>query len=494
MPVEGAEANLAEAATTRAGARRSGLLLGLLLLGTLLKGVVWSQLIFPLDAPDEPSHFNYVMQVHSFHKLPQVFISGPGHLDRPSTGQDSQTRDMLDYFGFTEFRGMPYESSQPPLYYVGVALLIAPLDENRLLLLYAARLVSVLLGVGAVCSLWFGLRALWPGVPLVVWGIPFALTLLPQFAFVTSTVTNDAATVFFGALLFAVWAYGLRAAQERKVRPLLWGLAAGLVTALGLLCKLTMVVTLPGTLLWLWWLTSADPHSTPESPVSKRVRPFLVSVLALGAPLLVIVGWWVVRNLFVYGEPTGTRAIFGLYHRIYWTRLGFPPDQIFSAFPPGDFATRTFQSFWAAYSWTGLTLPWWTYASALALSIVALAGLVRAWLLRRPKQPSHDEEAPALPLSQARRRIVWLSAGTLVLAFVNLLFYDSFVDYQPQARYLFVAVAPALVLLVLGLLRATPRLAVNKALVWALLALLFVMQIMSVASLLGQWTRMAGEL
>ena len=35
--------------------------LGLLLLFTFAKGVVWAVSIAPLDAPDEPSHFNYIM-------------------------------------------------------------------------------------------------------------------------------------------------------------------------------------------------------------------------------------------------------------------------------------------------------------------------------------------------------------------------------------------------------------------------------------------------
>lgn len=472
------------------------MLLGLLLLGTLIKGVLWSQLIFPLDAPDEPSHFNYVMQVHAFHKLPQVFISGPGHLDRPSTGQDPATRDMLDFYGFTEFRGMPYESTQPPLYYVGTALLLVPLGEDRLTLMYAARLASVLLGVGTIWALWWGLRALWPRTPLIFWGVPIALSLLPQFTFMTSTVTNDAACVFFGALLIALWAGGLSAAREKSITLWRWGLAAGLVTALGLLSKLTMVVTVPGTLLWLWWLASASSpqHSLPKIALLKSevFRRFLAGLMVMGAAIVVLVGWWVVRNLLVYGEPTGTRAIFDLYHRIYWSRQGFPPGQLFSAFPLDDFVTKTFRSFWAAYGWAGVVLDWWVYVPPLLLGIVALVGLVCGWVVSR--RVTGDETPGVRESSQDRRRIVLLSALTLLLAFVNMLFYDSFVDYQPQARYLFIAVAPAFVLLVLGLNQAAPNPRVNRALVWSLFGVLILMQLVSLPLLTARWTDMAAAL
>jgi hypothetical protein len=459
----------ASPAVLRAAERRTALLLGLLLVGTLLKGVLWSQLVFPLDAPDEPSHFNYVMQVHSYHKLPQVFMPAPAHMVRPSTAQDEATRAMLDYYGFVAFRGLPYESTQPPLYYVTAALLITPLGEDRTMLMYAVRLVSVLFGVGAVWTLWLGLKALWPGVSPVVWGAPLALSLHPQFTFVTSTVTNDAASIFFGALIFAVWAWGLRAAHERAVTLWRWGLLAGLVTALGLLAKLTMIVTLPCTLLWLWWLASSPGQ--PATPRAMRLRRLVPGLLALGTAVLVLVGWWVVRNMLVYGEPTGTRAIFNLYHTVYWTRQGFTPGQLFSNFPPDDFALKTFGSFWASYGWV----------AALLLSATGLVGLVRAWRLKRVH----------CGLERARRQITWLSALLALLAFANMLSYVSFVDYQPQARYLFIALAPTLTLLVLGLRKATPRPAVNRALLWSLLTLLAFMQVLSIPALLDRWAAMS---
>jgi hypothetical protein len=403
---------------------------------------------------------------------------------------------MLDYYGFTQFRGMPYESTQPPLYYVGTALLLVPLGEDRLMLMYAARLVSVLLGVGTVWALWWGLRTLWPGVPLLFWGVPTALTLLPQFTFVTSTVTNDAACVFFGALLLAVWAGGLRAARERDIALWRWGLAAGVVTALGLLSKLTMVVTVPGTLLWLWWLASGGPRSSfPKAgtPTADRVRRYLTGLVAMGVALVVLVGWWVVRNMLVYGEPTGTRAIFDLYHSIYWSRQGLPPTQLFSAFSLDDFVTKTFRSFWAVYGWAGVVLDWWVYLLALLVAVVALFGLVRGWIRRRDFVVTEDEGG-APGLAQARQRIAWLSGGTLFFAFLNMLFYDSFVDYQPQARYVFVAIAPAFVLLVLGLMHATPKPRVNRVLVWCLFGALLMMQLLSIPVLLDRWAGMAAGL
>src|SRR4051794_9958239 len=110
-------------------------MLGVLLLGTLLKGIIWSFVVPPFDAPDEPSHFNYVMQIRSQHSLPVVVMDAPTNLRiPPSTPVDAASASLFARYGYTGFEAMPYESTQPPLYYFVAALLTAPLPEDRLLL------------------------------------------------------------------------------------------------------------------------------------------------------------------------------------------------------------------------------------------------------------------------------------------------------------------------------------------------------------------------
>ncbi len=464
---------------------RTKLWLGLLLLGTLLKGVGWVFLIYPLDAPDEPSHFNHILQIRTNHALPAIVMGAPNFMRvPPSTPQDPVTRAFLEHYGFNAFRAMPYESSQPPLYYVTAAIFLAPVGEDRLALMYAARLVSVLFGVGAVLALWLGVRLLWPDNPFLQWVAPVALTLAPEFTFVTSSITNDAAVLFFGAALLTVWAGGLRAALDGSELSLWkWGLLAGVVTALGLLSKLTMAVTVPGTALWLWWLAGAAGR---EAPVARRLRAFLVGGVASAAMVIVGIGWWVARNLSIYGELTGSSSVFSIYHKIYWTRRGFPLNQLFSFFPltpfgdpRGGFVILTFITYWAAFGWDAVFLSPWSYVAIALLSLAGVVGLARVWRvgLRKPLL------APAI----AHRRLGWLSLIALGGAFIILLAYNSLVDYQPQGRYLFVVFAPMILLLVAGLRKATSRPQINNALLWCLLGLFAVMQILSVLALMDQY-------
>src|SRR5437764_7993822 len=83
----------------------------LLLLFTFLKGVVWAVSIAPLDAPDEPSHFNYVAQVREGYWLPVVDLVSPGGLlTPPSTPLNADVRAWLARYDYKFFRSMPYES------------------------------------------------------------------------------------------------------------------------------------------------------------------------------------------------------------------------------------------------------------------------------------------------------------------------------------------------------------------------------------------------
>src|SRR5205814_1346328 len=114
--------------------------------------------------------------------------------------------------------------------------------DDRLSLLYAARATAVLWGVGAVAATWWAVRALWADRLVMGGGVALALTLHPQFTFVTATVNNDAAVLGWGAALFALWAAGLRAQAEGRAgapRPPArggklwrWGVSAGLITGL----------------------------------------------------------------------------------------------------------------------------------------------------------------------------------------------------------------------------------------------------------------------
>ena len=466
-------------------ARQNSIFLCLLLVGTLLKGVFWAELVFPFDAPDEPSHFNYIMQLRDYGSLPVVVMpSGISLSVPPSTPQDEQTLIMAESLGYTGFRTMPYETSQPPLFYVAAALLTAPFGENRLLLMYIARLTAVLFGVATIWAVWWAIRTLWPDQPLLVWGVPLCVTLQPQFTFTTSVINNDAAVVFIGAALLAVWAGGLKAASNiRTFRVWRWAVAAGIVTALSVLTKFTSLASLPCTMLWLWWLLSAETNKR------QRVSGFVRAVAILGSTCLLLTGWWFIRNLQVYGDFSGTKAIMDLY-----VRQGFPlsgpadPSWQLHVATEGRLLHMIVQmtvSFWAMFSWMTLTLPPTIYVLIVALLICFVALAPRAWL-RRNRQKADV-------VAVARQRLTLLSIFSFLAACLNLLYFQFTVDYQPQGRYLFIALAPAILVIALGLLNSSKRRQTREILFLILPLILLLMQISSIMLLWNNWQDLATQ-
>jgi hypothetical protein len=430
-------------ALSRLSPRKADLVaLGLLLALTAIKGLLWVNLIAPLDAPDEPSHFNYVVQVREGYKLPVVVLVSPAGLKTPpSTPLNGDLREWFARYDYKFFRSMPYESVQPPLYYWLASFLtryIPVRPENFSLLLTAARLVSVLIGVGSVLALWLACLWAWPAARWLRIGAPLALTLSPQFTFLTSVVSNDAGMVLAGGAILALWAYGLRSEADlggiTRRRLVVLAALAAVITGAGFLTKTTFAATVPATLVWLYWLAHR-----PGVTFRFAFWRLLGSTVLFGGIALAIVLPWILRNMSVYGEPTGSKGALDLYHSIYWSRVGLPATQWFSGFDPMDFLGQSWRSSWALFGWASVSLDEWVYWLLGALTLIALAGL----FLRGGRS---DQQVPRVVT-----RITAMSGVVLLISFINLLGYSSLVDYQPQGRYLFVAYPAFFFLLVLGL-------------------------------------------
>src|SRR4051794_8919313 len=84
---------------------------------------VWAFAIPPLAAPDEPAHLQTVMELRKTWRLPEVhyaFDSDPRGVPVGSPG-DASVREYAATFGIHPREQVPYESMQPPLYYLAVA-------------------------------------------------------------------------------------------------------------------------------------------------------------------------------------------------------------------------------------------------------------------------------------------------------------------------------------------------------------------------------------
>ncbi len=345
--------------------------------GFALSALAFSLLVPVYEAPDEPSHVAVARYILNHRTLP---VQAPGF----PLGQ---------------------EASQPPLYYVlGAALLalapeprIAPSwgtdhnphvtfdrtgpdSENRnlfahpneqlpyrgdILGIHLMRLLSLGLGTVTVAGTVLLAAELFPAMPGAALLAGALVGFNPQFVFISGVFNNDAGIA--AASTLTLW---LAVRRLGKAPSWLESGLLGLGLGAGLLMKLSglALVGLVGATLVL------------EGLLFRRSLRRLVAqgTVIYGAAGLVA-GWWFLRNQVIYGDPLG------------WNMLLAASAQMIRPEPAGvaEAARLVWDargSFWGLFGWSNVPLPGWFYTLTdllVAAGLAGLAGAVRtAWIRR----------------------------------------------------------------------------------------------------------------
>jgi 4-amino-4-deoxy-L-arabinose transferase-like glycosyltransferase len=399
--------------------------------------LVWIVVIPPLDAPDEPAHLKAIMQVREQHTLPQVhYARGNSAIRIASSSGDSDTyvAKLLSTLPVNdEYVLLPYKSVQPPLYYLaaGLAAQFAPAIPQ--VVLYIGRLVAVLFDAVTVYLCWLAIRELIPKAPILAIASASVVALLPEICFTSAHAANDSAINLSATAAFYIWIRGLR---HPEFDPYMF--RAGAMLGVAFLSKLTAGVLIPGlVLLVIFRMFQVRPNFV-------EFHNWLRRCLHLGAGamlgLILVCGWWFVRNIFVYGEPSGTalevRMVSGEFIKADFSK----PETA------GDLVHYTLESLWGRFGWNDITLPQNVYhvcnivaLTLLCLSVVAGIGVIGLWITRR--RPFN--------LVACQASVIFLAIGlTLLIGYIQ---YNARIAYQPQARYFFIVLLPGALLLTGGL-------------------------------------------
>jgi hypothetical protein len=370
--------------------------------------------------PDEPAHYNYARQIADQARLPVL-----------SAGDYDQ--DALERLKASKFAGNPdvsairYESYQPPLYYAlgGLVIAVTPgVDFD----LHAMRLLSIVLGVLVLATVYAIGRAVAPGDALVALGATALVAFNPQHIAVTTAANNDV----LGELLLALMTLlAIRRAGGMSRRRFV---AAG--AALLGLAFLTKVTAYTGVVLLAvgeiaWWARYSRGERFAENAGDEGLRSSLAALVTIIGGALLISGWWFVRNALVYG---GMDVLGTARHDLV---VVGQPRTLWGLDALRHFVVTTFQSFWGVFGWMGAPIDvrlYWLLALVTGLALVGLAILAARRL--RSMTAAQGWTAVILALQLA------LIAGVMVV--YNL----SYI--QPQGRYLFPANAAIAVLLALG--------------------------------------------
>ena len=375
--------------------------LRMLVICYLFLGALYLSKLPPGSGPDETAHVRYVEYLAQHHRLP-VF-------DHTHPGPD-------------------YEFHQPPLYYTLClpSYLLAARDPAAAA--QAVRFFSLLVSV-ALLYLTFALgRAIAPDRPWAALAAAGIVAFLPMRLYLSACIGNDGLTEVWVAAALLVMIYHLRAAARHRAgetpRPagLSGMIATGLLIGLGVMTKSLAILLLPAA-----WLTAAFSARGPDRYQWRWLARDVAVVTGL---VLVVAGWWLLRNQHLYGDPLAQQAFLSGFEG----RSPSPQDML-HRFGLTHFSYLIWVVGWTAASFTGVFGP--RFEVFLPRQVYLVTGLVS--LVGGVAFARYLTKAG---LSAWQRQAWWLCAlvgALMVAAFVR--FNISF--FQAQARYIFPGLLPA---------------------------------------------------
>lgn len=408
------------------------LVAGLLLL-FIATGIGYSLVVPPFETPDEIYHYAFARHLSQGNGLP---VQGP-----EKTGP------------------WEHEGSQPPLYYALVGLAIAPIDQSELatfavlnpranlgdplypgnknftlysglprplqgvnLAVRVGRWISVLLGALTVLLTYLLSRHAFPrqaGSRLLATAL---VATIPQFSFISASVSNDNIINAVSAAVLLALAGLLTQPDDRPIRWWQWS-GLGLLLGLAGLSKLQGLGLVPLSGLVVLWLAQ------------RRQQPGLIlrAGLLVGLPFLAMAGWWYARNLQLYGDLFGMENLLSIN--------GLRREPVTWAGLVGELR-GLHMSFWGIFGWFSILLPRWTYAIFNLLTAVALLGALASGLRHWRGRPAGTRHPAAA---------VQVMAGLWVILLAVLFAYWISISQGVQGRLLFPAIGALAVLGTVGL-------------------------------------------
>ncbi len=392
------------------------------------------------EGPDETGHFLFVHHVARTGGLPVQQFS-----------QNNET----------------YEGHQPPLYYAAGALLTFWIEMDDLsimlrpnpnhlwrpggrepnimlhtaaeqfpyrgtaLAMHIVRMLSIAFGAVTVWVTYTMGREIWPAQSAVPLAASVLVALNPQFLFLSGVVNNDNAVIAFYALAMLMLVRLLRWGPSRETFLLL-----GISVGLALLSKQTAFLLGPLVVLVLVFLACRE----------RSLRQLYVWIGWVLLPVVLIAGWWYVRNQVLYGDP--------LAYRLF---IASRPDTGGTTFDSWSairyFLVRMHRSFWAMFGWMSIQVSKATYNWLFGLYVVPAFGWLVGILW-------HVETGVRVSpkMREFQRSLIALFALAVVLAWVWVISFSSnFGGSGHQGRYLF-TVWPVIALAIAGgLAHLVPR-------------------------------------
>jgi hypothetical protein len=420
--------------------RRERQIAGLMLVAYVLLALAFS--LGPIfEGPDEIEHYRFIRALVHDHALPDPYAQVRSQYHQAPLYYLLATplallTDDAD-FGDIDGRLNPYYPFEIGIpgndnknLYLHTRAEAFPYNESGTArAVHVIRLLSIALGVCTLLASYAIFRLLWPDRPDRRLMALAVVAFTPQFLYLSGTINIDNLLYLLTTLTLLLLLRQLRDGPSRRGAVLL-----GLVLGAALLTKVNAVfLVFPVGLTFLM-----DRRSWRSVPL----------ILAIS---LVIAGWWYVRNVILYGDPTGVRVLLET-----WKTETIRPGAIALdvGLPRLPYA---YQTYWARFGQGAVPVAQPIYVFFDGLVVVTIAGLA-IWLIRRRSAPG-----PALLAAGREGEPRIFGVQILVVAVFGLSWVAALVYYAStawsgnQGRYLLPGIAAWGALIALGLDQWTPR-------------------------------------
>jgi hypothetical protein len=304
--------------------------------------------------------------------------------------------------------------------------------------IHLARLFSLLLATGTLICTYRIAWDVFPGTPVYALAALGINAFIPMFILISASVNNDNLVILLSSLTLLMLVRVIQRGASRRFLFLI-GCVIGLaclskLSALGLAPLAGMALLLRTFLAPPRYFTSpgqrAGAMEARRGPLRSRLLAWVVDCVVFCVPVVLIAGWWYVRNWQLYGDPTGINAMLDI--------VGRRPVEPHLAELAGEFEGLRI-NFWGLFGVVNVLLrPTWVYRVLDFLTVGMGVGLI-AWLIQQRR---------------ARRPIPWpellLLGAWSTFEFLALIRWTS-MTYASQGRLLFPAISAICLFLALGL-------------------------------------------
>jgi hypothetical protein len=344
------------------------------------------------------------------------------------------------------------EGSQPPLYY----LLVSPvarlidtrdvaermtrnplaspgdpsLDANRNLVIHSPaedfpwrnttlavhliRFISIVMGAGTIVLGYALARRIFPDRPSLSIGTALLIAFNPMFIFITASVNNDNLTIMLTslALYLSVLCWYEPPGRVDRLR---WArrLLLGVVLGGAALSKISGLTLLPIVALIF----------TVRHLRGRDWRGWIFSGVLIALPVLLIAGWWYLRNVNLYGELFGLDTMVAIAGPRALTVLDLVPE--FDGFR---------YSYWALFGAVNIVTFPLAYVIFDLFTLLSVVGVV-VWFVRNRRSE--------------RCLLLLILAGYVLLVFGGVIRWTMMTPAS-QGRLMFPAITAISLLMWLG--------------------------------------------